>query len=195
MTERELLQRCRKGDRQAQHELYARTSERIYRLLLRMTRSPDDAFDLTQETYVRAFGRIGQFDGQASLATWLYRIAINEALQFLRRARSARAKLRAIAPGSRAESDVPGSDTRLDVSEALAALSADERAIVLLRYQEGLDYQAIGEVLGCPGGTVASRLNRARQRLRELLKESYATAEERQPPAHLKPAGRSGEVK
>lgn len=95
MTENELIARCRQGDREAQRQLYAKTSEHIYRLLLRMTGNSDDAFDLAQDTYVRAFAKIADFDGKSSVTTWLYRLAVNEALQCARRARKARTHLRA----------------------------------------------------------------------------------------------------
>ena len=85
MTEEELVQRCCDGDRQAESELYARTSRRIYRLLLRMTGSEEAASDLAQETYLRAFARIVDFDARSTIATWLYRIAVNEAPQHRRR--------------------------------------------------------------------------------------------------------------
>ncbi len=78
--ERQIVAGCKQGDREAQRQLYDLTSERIHRLMLRMTRSADDAFDLTQEAYMRAFTQIGQFDGRSSLGTWLYRIAVNQAL-------------------------------------------------------------------------------------------------------------------
>ena len=85
MTEDQLVSGCRAGDRLAQRTLYERTSERIYRLLLRLTRDHEDASDLAQSVYLRVFERIGQFDGQSQLTTWVYRIALNEALQHLRR--------------------------------------------------------------------------------------------------------------
>ena len=69
MTEQQLIALCRRGDRAARRELYDRTCERIYGLLLKLTRDPDDAFDLTQETYLRAFSNIDQFDAKSSLAT------------------------------------------------------------------------------------------------------------------------------
>ena len=100
MIEQELVERCRRGDRSAEHEVYTRTADRIYRLLVRVTRSSDAALDLAQETYVRAFTRIGQFDGQSSFYTWLCRIAINEALQLLRRREIARAHRESVGPGS-----------------------------------------------------------------------------------------------
>ena len=179
MTERELVKRSGEGNREAQRALYDRTSGRVYRLLLKMTASPDDAFDVAQETYLKAFTHIGRFDGRSSIATWLYRVAVNEALQFLRRASRTRVKLHEVAPANGVPSDAERSTVRLDVNAALAELAPNERIILLLRYQEGLDYRAIAEVVGCPAGTVASRLNRARDALRELLRKSYAPAEER----------------
>ena len=190
VTEHDLVQRCREGNREAQRELYDRTSEHIYRLLLKMTTSTDDAFDLTQETYIKAFTRIAQFDGRSSVATWLYRVAVNEALQFLRRAGQMRAKLQEIVPDDRMESDIEQSTIRLDVNDALALLPPHDRAMLALRYQEGLDYRAIAEVVGCAAGTVASRLNRARQGLRGILQKSYATKEERSHDEHPKGDGK-----
>lgn len=178
VTEQDLVRRCREGDREAQRELYDRTSERIYRLLLRMTASRDDAFDLAQETYIKAFTRIGQFDGRASIATWVYRIAVNEALQFLRRAGRSKGQLESIAVESGTASGVEQRTVTIDVNDALAALTPDDRAMLLLRYQDELDYRAIADVMGCAMGTVASRLNRARSSLREILRKSYTSEEE-----------------
>jgi RNA polymerase sigma-70 factor (ECF subfamily) len=187
VTERELVDRCRRGDRQAREEIYTRTSEHIYRLLLRMTRNPDDAFDLAQETYVRAFSRIEDFGGHSSLGTWLFRIAINEALQFARRSERERRKLRRVPASDGAESDTSTRSTAaLDVRDALQALPTADRAVLLLRYQEGLDYRAIAETIGCSEGTVASRLSRARRRMKEFLAGAYGRLEETTGPAHQK---------
>ena len=180
MTEHDLVKRCREGDREAQRALYDRTSGPVYRLLLKMTANPDDAFDLAQETYLEAFTRINQFDGRSSVATWLYRVAVNEALQFLRSAGRTRARLREISPEQCAESNIEQSSIRLDMNDALATLPPSDRAMLLLRYQEGLDYRAIAEVVGCASGTVASRLNRAHRNLREILRKSYDPNEEKE---------------
>lgn len=178
MTESELVERCRSADREAQRQLYEQTSSRVYRLLLRMTRNEDAAFDLSQDTYVRAFSRIAQFNGESSLATWLYRIAVNEALQFLRRKTPLQldAQLEISSPDSNIAYDQVVA--ALDLDKALEQLDPTDRTILLLRYQEALDYRAISAVMDCPAGTVASRLNRARQRIRELLVGGYDTAEE-----------------
>lgn len=178
MTESELVERCRSADREAQRQLYEQTSSRVYRLLLRMTRNEDAAFDLSQDTYVRAFSRIAQFNGESSLATWLYRIAVNEALQFLRRKAPLQldAQLEISSPDSNIAHDRVVA--ALDLDKALEQLDPTDRTILLLRYQEALDYRAISAVMDCPAGTVASRLNRARQRIRELLVGGNDTAEE-----------------
>ena len=179
MTESALVQRCRVGDREAQRELYLRTSERIYRLLLRMTGNEDDAFDMAQETYIQAFQRIDQFQGKSSVATWLYRIAVTQALQFRRHQVNVRAKMKEIPVQECVSAEGDRLASRLDLDEALGRIDASDRAILLLRYQEDLSYRGIAEVLGCPAGTVGSRLNRARQRVRDILRKSYALGEER----------------
>lgn len=193
--ERDLIQRCRAKDPKAQRELYDLTVERIYRLLLRLTHNEQDAFDLAQETYLRVFTKLDEFGGRSSFATWVYRIAVNEALQFLRR-ESRRQGAASNNQGARCrlpdfdldpKTDAGGEDqiiSRLDLSEALEDLAPIDRSILLLRYSEGLDYRAIGEITGCPEGTVASRLNRARARLREKLADGYATREGIVPEVH-----------
>ena len=196
--ERELVQACRRQDRSAQRQLYELTSEKIYRLMLRMTRNADDAFDLTQDAYVRVFTQIEQFDGRSSLATWVYRIAVNLALQFLRRVRTGREKLDVVRQTASASIDDQRHVTQIDVRGALATLDPDEQAILLLRYHEGHSYQEIAEVLGCAEGTVASRLNRARQKLKDRLSASYGPSEENTTAEHPNkretevPAGRHG---
>lgn len=192
MTESELVERCRKGDREAQRAFYDQTSDRIHRLLLRMTRSRDAVFDLAQDTYLRAFSRIGQFNGKSTLATWLYRIAVNEALQFLRRREPMRLVEESIGNASTGDSENGRVDAALDLDETLGRMDPLDAAILLLRYQEGLDYRTIAAVMDCPGGTVASRLNRARQRARELLVDGYGPTEENQAATH--PIEREGNV-
>jgi len=173
VNERELIERCRVGDREGQRRLFETTSPKIYRLLIRMTGNPDDAADLTQETYVKGFQRLEQFDGRSAVMTWLYRIAVNEALQLRRRQGVARFTRPAYASNRASEAQPQRTDLRIDLEGAIANLPADDRALLLLRYQEELDYRDIAEILECAEGTVASRLNRARDRLRELLRKSY----------------------
>ena len=192
VVETDLIDRCRKGDREAQHLLYTQTSERIYRLLLRMTRSPESAFDLAQDTYLHAFTRISQFKGDSSIATWLYCIAVNEALQFLRKNRPLRLSPELAGELAANEDENEQTIASIDVDDALNRLDAEDQAILLLRHQDGLDYHSIALALDCPDGTVASRLNRARDRLRQILGKGYAPQEESADAMH--PTTRTGSV-
>ncbi|MFQ5501088.1 MAG: RNA polymerase sigma factor [Phycisphaerae bacterium] len=193
MNERELVEQCRKGERDAQRALYDRTVDRIYRLLLRMTHSEEDAFDLAQETYVRAFTRIDRFDGRSSVETWIYRIAVNEALGFIRRTGRERVHLRTLASErpDRVESS-EACESRIDLEDALAALEPSDRTMLLLRYEQGLDYRTIAAVMECAEGTVASRLNRSRRRLRDLLDRGCEAGEETEATEHLTSGSDSG---
>lgn len=173
VTEAVLVERCREGDREAQRELYALTADRVYRLLLRLTGRPEDAFDLAQDTYLKVFGSIGQFQGQSGVATWIYRIAVNEARQLQRCRRLAGDKLREIR--HLREAEAAGADTASDevsqVRDALARLPVVERALLVLRHFDGLSYAEMAEILDKPPGTIASALNRARRMLRDVLAE------------------------
>jgi RNA polymerase sigma-70 factor, ECF subfamily len=177
MTEEQLVQKCRDGDREAQREIYAQTSDRIYRLLLRVTGRPEDAFDLTQDTYLKVFGAIDRFQGGSELTTWIYQIAVNEARQFLRRQRLHQTKLTlwsSLREASAAR--CPEIDAAADVQDALARLPEVERALIVLRHFDHLSYDEMAQVLGKPPGTVASGLNRARRMLRELLEQDSPAA-------------------
>lgn len=188
MIELELVEKCRRGERSAQHEIYKLTVERLYRLVLRITGNHEDTNEVVQEAYIQAFTRITQFDGRSSFETWLHRVTINQALQNRRR-RTLRDRTAASLNGRNSRPPEPLPDQRLDIEDALARLPEADRALLILRYQEGLDYAAIADITGSPPGTVASRLNRARERVRELLKGSYGTPEENSRDVH--PMGRS----
>lgn len=137
-----------------------------------MTGHPEDAFDLTQESYIRAFAKVGQFDGRSTLATWLYRVAVNEVRQFLRKSATERTTIQRLRDRTDQPSQ-PLGDVAMDIDDALAALPQIDRLILILRYQHGQDYRAIAEACDIAIGTVASRLNRARGRVRELLEPAY----------------------
>ena len=183
-AEHELVARCRRGDREARRALYEQTSQRVFRLLVRMTRSRETAEELAQETYLKAFTAIASFDGRSAVQTWLHRIAVNEALQWLRRARPMTANSETAAGQPDPRNNGHESATRLDIESAMAELDPVDRAMLLLRYQEGLDYRAIAEITDVAMGTVASRLNRARARLRQLLRDFAPGAEESASQAH-----------
>lgn len=170
MTDIELAQLCARGDRQARRLLYDRCSDGVFRVLHRMTLNHDEALDLAQETFVRVFEKIHTFDGASNLMTWVYRIAVNEALQRRRRERSTLRFLERLAWNRRnVAAGSSDGNQRHDLVEALGLLPEAERALLILRYVEGLSYGEMAEVLGKPPGTIASGLNRARQMLRQVL--------------------------
>ncbi len=178
MNESELIAGCRRGDRKAQRVVYDRHADGVYRIALRLTRNEQDAFDVAQETFVRAFERIGSFDERSRLGTWLYRIATNEALQLFRRRDTEQRHLRLVSE-QQARTTRPESEAaHQEVEDALGQLSELHRVILVLRYQEGLGYDEIADVLEIAPGTVASRLNRARAELRRLLGDTGTDMEE-----------------
>jgi RNA polymerase sigma-70 factor (ECF subfamily) len=169
-TDRELAAACKRGLKQARRHLYETYQQRILSLMMRMTGNPEDASDLVQDAFVRVLDRIGDYRGESALGTWIHRVAINEALQHLRRKRRYQRITGSIAENSRHFEPEPHDPTEsLAVQEALGRLPDRMRQMVMLRYQDGLDYSEIAETLGVKQGTVASGLNRARQQLREIL--------------------------
>ena len=127
--------------------------------------------DVLQEAYLKAFRALASFRGEATVASWLYRIVYNSCLDQLRRGRLRRhAPLEAIAERADPRPDpAEVASSRYDLAAALASLPPDMRAAILLVDAEGMDYGKAAEILGVPRGTLASRLNRARARLRRAL--------------------------
>ena len=144
-----------------------------------MVHNPDDAVELAQETFIRAFQNLAGFEGRSSFSTWLYRIASNLAIDWRRRetryvvahGEEAESELRKI-PSGEGDSfrSLVRDETSRKVREALKELTPEHREVILLREMEGLSYEEISEILNCPKGTVMSRLHYARSHLRSLLK-------------------------
>lgn len=166
----EIVRAARCGDRQGQRRLYDACRKRVFRLAHRMV-GPDDAFDVSQQAFLQVFRKIGQFAGRSRFETWLFRVVLNECYQ-LRRSRARRPALSLVTD---LMDDKPGQERITDASDllemALSRLDPALRSIFLLREIEHLGYEAIGETLGIPAGTVASRLNRARRELQGILIE------------------------
>jgi RNA polymerase sigma-70 factor, ECF subfamily len=178
--ETELIQRARRGDRKAFGALVERYQRRVVGVALAVVHNQDDALELAQETFVRAYENLGKFESRSSFSTWLYRIAANLAIDFRRREGR-----HVVLRGEDAESEIDRlPDTRGDavaeaargqlnrrLTEALKQLTPEHRTVILLREVEGLSYDEISDVLQCPRGTVMSRLHYARNRLRTILKD------------------------
>ena len=181
-----LVEDCQKGDPTAFDELVRRYKDRVYTVVYRFLGNRDDALDVSQEVFVRAYRGIEGFRGNAKVYTWLYSIAANLARNRLRdsgrKGRNMGASLEAleeIAPGladSMARQTSPRDNAIADETQALlqrclAELPEQYRTAFVLRTAEDLSYEEIAEIAGCPVGTVKSRLNQARQMLRDRLKE------------------------
>jgi len=181
------LEALRAGDKAEFARLVETYSGVIYRLAARMLEDPQDAEDVLQETFLKAYRNLSTFDGRSSLSTWLYRIATNEALMFLRRRKHTTVSIDEPLEGDEQEQEpaqivdwccmpegeLMSSEARAYMNKAVEGLSPALRAVFLLRDIEGLSTQETGEVLNLSEMAVKTRLSRARLRLRELLSEYY----------------------
>lgn len=176
LDETDCITRAQRGEVAAFSELVARYQERIYRFLLRLTRSQEDARELAQETFLSAYQALPRWRPEARLSTWLFRIARNQALDRLRRTQ--RVEFVALDEGlaDHIPADTPTPEAALQARQriaalegALARLSVEHREILLLRDIEDLSYEDIAEVLGIGLGTVKSRIARARAGLLQHL--------------------------
>ncbi len=172
----ECVARAQRGDVAAFSELVARYQDRIYRFLVRLTRSQDDALELTQETFLSAYQALPRWRPDARFTTWLFRIARNQAFDWLRR--SKRVEFVALEEGQGFDiaDPAPTPDAALEtvqrlraLERALARLPAEHREILLLREIEEMSYEEIAGVLDVSLGTVKSRIARARAGLLEKM--------------------------
>lgn len=162
----DVLTRCQTGEREAQRRVYESCNRRVYRLMVRMV-GFQDAADVTQQVFLQLFRKIGQFGGESKFESWLYRLAVNEALQHLRKAKRWRFGTLLSEPVSKQR---PRHEDDKEVLElALARIEPELRSVFVLREVEGLSYRDIAEAMDVPEGTVGSRLNRARRELRRHL--------------------------
>jgi RNA polymerase sigma-70 factor (ECF subfamily) len=191
--ERGLVLQAQAGDEKAFRELVERYQRRVYGLAYGMLRDADDAMDVVQETFIKVHRYLGRFKGTSSLYTWLYRITINLCIDHLRKVGKTHAvdydDARAHETGVHEElmpstlhmdpdRSLARREIREQVNRALATLSANHRAVILMREVEGLSYTEMAEVMQCSKGTIMSRLFHARRRLQAALIEVMAAGED-----------------
>ena len=184
MTEQELVHSAQKGDTSAFGQLVEAHQSKIYSLCYRMTGNAEDAADLTQEVFLSAWRSLSRFQEQSSFGTWVYRMATNASIDFLRREKRRQVLSMTMEEDSEErQAQVPDErysphrlleqkEARQAVADALAALSPEHRQVLVLREMEGLSYHEIGQLLGLEEGTVKSRIARARLALRDFLIKS-----------------------
>lgn len=172
----ELADRCRQGDPQAFEDLYRQHAGRLYGLAFRMAGSAEVAEDLLQDVFLHVHRKLGSFRGESSLGTWLYRIAMNHCLDYLRgrQAKTGRAtdslEDDRIAEPMAPAPAVPSAISRLDLERAIGRLPQGCRAAFLLHDVEGFEHHEVASILGVSIGTSKSQVHRARTKLREILK-------------------------
>ena len=185
MTEQELVARARRGDESAFEALVTENEKRIYNLCRRLTGNQEDAAELTQEAFLNAWRGLGRFQGESSFSTWLYRLATNACIDFLRKEKRRRSLSMTVSlddeeearqvelPDERyaPEGALERAEARRAVAEGLERLTLEHRQVLVMREIHGLSYAEIGQVLGLEEGTVKSRIARARGALRKVLTE------------------------
>ncbi|MBV9673474.1 MAG: sigma-70 family RNA polymerase sigma factor [Verrucomicrobia bacterium] len=184
----DLVKRCQKGDSTAYDQLVMRYRSKVYAMIYGMVQNEQDAWDLAQEGFVKAWRSIHRFKGQSSFYTWLYRIMTNVTIDTLRRKgykTSAEFDDRIaptdVEPGSRTTPAIsPSPSKKLEqgevkqrIDEAIAKLTPEHRAVIIMKEIEDLQYSEIAKILGCSIGTVMSRLFYARKKLQGYLKDVY----------------------
>jgi RNA polymerase sigma-70 factor (ECF subfamily) len=181
------LEALKVGDRAEFARLVETYSPMIYRLGSKMLDNPQDVEDMLQETFIKAFRHLGDFDGRSSLSTWLYRIATNEALMVLRRKRpdmisfeepqadqtEPQEPLQIVDWCCMPEEELMSAEGRAYLDQAVESLPASLRLVFLLRDIEGLTTRETAEVLNLSEMAVKTRLSRARLQLREILSNYY----------------------
>jgi RNA polymerase sigma-70 factor (ECF subfamily) len=193
-TDFEAVARAAQGDHEAFRVLVERYQGRAYRLALRVVRDEEQAKDVVQEAFLKAYRSLDRFEGRSSFYTWFYRVVMNLCLDYKRRQPPGRqvewdeghaletpmgTGLDAVDPTHQRATGPAGnlerSELRTVVQSAIEELPDDARRTLLLREVDGLSYSEISKLLGIPKGTVMSRLHHARRRVRVLLQEKGVT--------------------
>ncbi|MEP7062633.1 MAG: RNA polymerase sigma factor RpoE [Betaproteobacteria bacterium] len=192
-VDQQLVERAQRGDKRAFEMLVMKYQRKLGRLLSRLVRDPAEVEDVTQEAFIKAYRALPGFRGDSAFYTWLYRIGINTAKNYLvalgRRAPTSTSfdneeaesfeDADALRDTSTPESELIGKEVGNTVNRAMEALPEDLRTAITLREIEGLSYEEIANVMNCPIGTVRSRIFRAREAIAAELRPLLGTDETR----------------
>ena len=179
----ELAERCGRGDQDAFEQLYRAQAGRLYTLIVRMVGSAETAEDVLQEVFLTAYRKIGSFRGASSLGTWMYRMAVNHCLDYLRGRQSKMARTTdSIEDDGMAEPIAPAplvasTINRLDLERAIAKLPVGCRTAFVLHDVEGFEHHEVATMLGISEGTSKSQVHKARVKLRGMLSRGDAAEE------------------
>jgi RNA polymerase sigma-70 factor (ECF subfamily) len=180
-TDRELVDAARQGDSEAFGALVRRHQKRVYRLALHLVRNSAEAEDVTQETFVRAYGALDRFDGRSEPFTWMYRIAVNLSLNAIRSRKTSQRststddpRIESLLIERRSSGGSPAAASEekqlaLSLLDGIDQLSDVLRTTLILVVIDGVSHADASQTLGCSEGTVAWRIHEARRKLREFL--------------------------
>ena len=183
--ETELISRCQQGDPNALKEIFDQYHKKVYRIAYGVVRQREEALDIVQEVFIKLYRSIRNFKGKSKFYTYLYRMAVNTAIDHARRMGksifSSLGEIEGFQPSDgiekRPDSILLQRELEERVKVTLERLPTDQRMALIFREVEGLSYQEMAEAMGCSIGTVMSRLHYARKKFQELLKND--TKEER----------------
>ncbi len=168
-----LIEACKRGERKAQFELYRLYSSAMYNTSLRIVRDPDDAEDVMQEAFLKAFSRIGTYRKEVSFGAWLKRIVVNKSLDFLRLRRES-ISLEDVGEYEEIPEDDHGTMEYAysadDIRKAIQSLPEGYRIVLSLILLEGYDHEEVSEILQITNATSRTQYHRAKKRLAELLR-------------------------
>lgn len=168
VEDRDLIIRARRGDVEAYNLLVSRWEKRVFNYILRLVGDREDALDLAQEVFLKAYQHLSKLEDLSRFAPWLYRIAHNEAHSMLRKAKP-EGELNYEPRSSQTNAQLLPIELSLAVEKALKQLNADQREAVVLKIYQGFKFEEMAEILSCPVSTVKSRLYTALDLLKDAL--------------------------
>jgi RNA polymerase sigma-70 factor (ECF subfamily) len=178
VEDRQLIEECLRGRLEAFNELVRRYQDRLFNAVFRFLDNAEDAQDVVQESFVSAWQALGRFKGDAKFFTWIYRIAINHAIDLKRKQKVSHSlevhlheEMQPMDPssGSRPDEAAERGEEAERLKRALNLVSSEHRLVLILKDIDGMKYEEMAEALDVPIGTIRSRLHRAREELREIL--------------------------
>lgn len=183
--EKQLIKKCKEGDISSFELLIESYQQKVYNIALRMLGSQEDASDVAQEVFIKIYKSISNFKEESSLSTWIYRIATNVCLDELRKRKKAKfvsidtpvqledgeVSMQMEDQGLQPDELVTQKELKEEVQKAISSLKDDHKIVIILRDINGYSYEEIADILGCTLGTVKSRINRARNSLKDILLE------------------------
>lgn len=170
-TDADLVRECLAGNQRAFETLVRKYEKPVYNVALRILKDPDDAMDIAQNVFVKAYEKLGSFDEKREFFSWIYRIAINESINASKRARRQdeyESGVTASLPARQAD-EREAEMLSEEIESAIEVLTVDYRMVIVLRHYHDFSYQEMAEILDIPEKTVKSRLFTARQQLKDIL--------------------------